>query len=308
MATRTRGANPSSVGMMEGAFFVSRSDLIHWVNGLLQISITKVEECASGAIYCQLLDACSGQVAMKKVNWMARSEHEYIPNYKVLQAAFDRNRIERHIDVDKLIRGKYQDNLEFLQWMKCYWDRGDWDEYDPIQAREGKPLPNWAKGSAVIGAGNRSNVGRPGREKENVRPRVPASQVDDVKKVTGEKRGGYAAGGAAPAPGRNTKPTPSTSGRSDAEFEELEKMNAAQADEVEEVRELMVTLENERDHYFQKLREVEILCSTLQAQMPPDMTPEKIIEDVQGILYREHDGEEGEEGEAAEATADASES
>jgi len=53
---------------------------------------------------------------------MAKVDHEYIPNFKLLQAAFDRLHISRNIDVDKLIRGKYQDNLEFLQWMKCYYD------------------------------------------------------------------------------------------------------------------------------------------------------------------------------------------
>jgi hypothetical protein len=32
---------------------------------------------------------------MNKVNWMARVDHEFVPNYKVLQNAFDRIGIER---------------------------------------------------------------------------------------------------------------------------------------------------------------------------------------------------------------------
>merc|ERR1719476_574814 len=124
MASRGMGRTASTVGMMEGAFFVPRTELLAWVNGVLQTSLTKVEQCASGAVYCQIIDAChSGTISMKKVNWMAKADHEYVPNYKVLQAAFDKNGIQRHIDVDKLIRAKYQDNLEFLQWMKCYWER-----------------------------------------------------------------------------------------------------------------------------------------------------------------------------------------
>ncbi|OLP75393.1 Microtubule-associated protein RP/EB family member 1 [Symbiodinium microadriaticum] len=54
--------------------------------------------------------------------------------------------IERNIPVDQLIRAKYQDNLEFLQWVKCFWERegglGRLD-YDPVAAREGKTLPPW---------------------------------------------------------------------------------------------------------------------------------------------------------------------
>merc|ERR1719230_1329098 len=74
---------------------------------------------------------------------MAKADHEFIPNFKLLQAAFDKNSIRRHIDVDKLIRAKYQDNLEFLQWMKCYWDRegGDFQEYHAVERREGRPVP-----------------------------------------------------------------------------------------------------------------------------------------------------------------------
>ena len=46
-----------SIGMMEGAFFVGRGELIQWVNELLEVNVTKVEQCATGAIYAQILDA-----------------------------------------------------------------------------------------------------------------------------------------------------------------------------------------------------------------------------------------------------------
>jgi len=144
--------------MMEGAFFVSRTELLQWVNGLLQVNLAKVEQCASGAVYCQIVDSIyPGNVAMRKVNWMGKADHEYIPNYKVLQAAFDKIGIQKNIDVDKLIRGKYQDNLEFLQWMKCCWDREASDvecdpgvqaareSYDALHAREGRPVPEWGR-------------------------------------------------------------------------------------------------------------------------------------------------------------------
>ena len=42
---------------------------------------------------------------------------------QVLQQAFSKVGIERHVEVDKLVRGKYQDNLEMLQWIKTYFDR-----------------------------------------------------------------------------------------------------------------------------------------------------------------------------------------
>ena len=75
-----------TIGMMEGAFFVSRGELLSWINNLLSINMTKVEQMASGAAYCQMMDAIfPGTISLSKVNWMAKHPHEFVNNYKVLQ-------------------------------------------------------------------------------------------------------------------------------------------------------------------------------------------------------------------------------
>mmetsp|Transcript_174498 Transcript_174498/g.559394 ORF Transcript_174498/g.559394 Transcript_174498/m.559394 type:complete len:332 (+) Transcript_174498:169-1164(+) len=311
----------ATVGMMEGAFFVGRSELLNWVNGLLQTSITKVEQCASGAVYCQILDACHpASVSMKKVNWMAKADHEFIPNYKALQAAFDKNSIQRHIAVDQLIRAKYQDNLEFLQFMKCYWDHEGDRDYDPGPAREGKTLPPWAKGSGD-GA-----LRAPG-EKENVRPRSSSGVVTKVAAAADAGRrpatvARAAPGAAAAAPaasaaaaGRAAAVRPAsragyTGGAPSsptAEVGALQAKTVAQAEEIEDLRSAMEGIEHERDYYFRKLREVEILCSSLQAQVEEgaDVTPLQVITDVQGILYAENEEEAEPKEEPAEEAEDA---
>jgi len=284
------GRTASSVGMMEGAFFVSRSDLLQWVNSLLQVSIAKVEQCASGAVYCQILDSCHpGSVSMRKVNWMAKSDHEFIPNYKVLQMAFDKNCIERHIDVDKLIRAKYQDNLEFLQFMKCYWERegAGRRDYDPLPAREGRPLPPWARPLGNVGS-------VPTACKENLRPRpVPRVEAEASKRPVASGRS------PAPRPGGAKSPSPRARA-TDAEAPasqprgacgELEARLAVQQEELQELRGTLQGLERERDYYFRKLRDVEILCATQEAQMDPGLTAEKLLKEIQGILYATEDME-----------------
>jgi len=275
---RNIGRTASSIGMMEGAFFVSRTDLIQWVNKTLQVSLTKVEQCASGAIYCQIIDACHpGSVAMRKVNWMAKADHEYIPNYKVLQAAFDKLGIERHIQVEMLVRAKYQDNLEFLQWIKCFAEKEGCvrDDYDPVAAREGKPVPAWAK--PVAGLATLASSGA--FEKENLRPKQAAAKAgyEAEKKPVAKVR---------PAPASRM---PAVDSQTSAGVEALKAKVESQQEGMLELKATLDGLERERDYYFRKLRNVEIMCSTLEANMEPSFTAEKIIADIQGILYAEHD-------------------
>lgn len=43
--------------------------------------------------------------------------------------------------VDRLIKGRFQDNFEFLQWFKKFFDANyDGREYDPFEARSAIPM------------------------------------------------------------------------------------------------------------------------------------------------------------------------
>ncbi|EDO07666.1 microtubule-associated protein RP/EB family [Babesia bovis T2Bo] len=98
-----------------------RSELISWVNTTIGVNIERIEQCSNGAIYIQLIDSVHpGKVQLAKVKFNAELEYELMGNYKVLQSAFIKLGIEKVIDVQKLIKGRYQDNLEFLQWIRGY--------------------------------------------------------------------------------------------------------------------------------------------------------------------------------------------
>lgn len=52
--------------------------------------------CAAGAAYCQFMDMLfPGCILLKKVKFQAKLEHEYIHNFKVLQAAFKRMSVDK---------------------------------------------------------------------------------------------------------------------------------------------------------------------------------------------------------------------
>ena len=64
----------------------------------------------------------SDDVPLSKVEFNTIHEYEYITNFKVLQNAFAAHGIDKVVPVERLTKMKFQDNLEFMQWMKKYWD------------------------------------------------------------------------------------------------------------------------------------------------------------------------------------------
>ena len=63
-----------------------------------------MEQCATGAVYCQVLDAIyPGIVKMSQVNWQAKNDYEYVFNYKIFQTALQKVGITRYIDVRRIL-------------------------------------------------------------------------------------------------------------------------------------------------------------------------------------------------------------
>ena len=94
----------------------SRTELIAWVNELLQLNYTKVEQCGTGGAYCQIIDSIygkleisvevgclqriltsrlSGDLPMTRVKMNAKHEYEFIANFKVLQNSFKAHKVEK---------------------------------------------------------------------------------------------------------------------------------------------------------------------------------------------------------------------
>ncbi|KAG0278526.1 hypothetical protein BGZ95_003795 [Linnemannia exigua] len=115
----------------------SRVELIAWVNELLGLGYTKVEQLGSGAAYAQIMDSIYGDLPMNRIKFATKHEYEYLGNYKVLQNCFTARKIDKIIPIDRLMKCKMQDNLEFLQWAKKFWDQNFPGEYYDAAARRG---------------------------------------------------------------------------------------------------------------------------------------------------------------------------
>jgi len=243
-----------SAGIMSGAFFVSKGDLLKWLNEFFHAGYSKVEECASGAIHCMILDSIyPGKVKLEKVNFNAKFDYEFTSNFKVLQAVFAEQGIKKYVDVDKLVKAKYQDNLEFLQWIKNFWDsKYNGEPYDAA-ARKDAAMKAYAKGRKFPAAG--------GAAPAAAHKATPATGAAAGSKIGAVKPAPKAAPAEskrpAPAAAKPTsaKPAAASSGADEAKVAEL---NA----KLTKLRLTIEGLEKERNFYFGKLREVEIMCQT----------------------------------------------
>ncbi|GLI64970.1 hypothetical protein VaNZ11_008378, partial [Volvox africanus] len=99
-------------------YYAGKTELLDWINHLLELNLTRLEQLTSGAVYCQIIDAFYADiVAIRKVNFYAREEYEILPNYKVLQAAFNALGLTKEPNVAKLSQASPPDLMEFAQWL-----------------------------------------------------------------------------------------------------------------------------------------------------------------------------------------------
>jgi len=245
---------------------LSRHDMLAWVNDCLQTRYAKIEEMCSGAAYCQFMDMLfPGCIALKKVKFNTKLEHEYITNYKVLQASFKKMNVDKVVVVDRLVKGKFQDNFEFLQWFKKFFDANyGGQEYDALEIRGGEEVGSSSK---------------PGRPMGGSAPR-PAMGSGMPKRSPAQRPSGMASRAPAARPSGMSSRTQNGGGISADAQAQIDDLNT----QVMEMKLTIEGLEKERDFYFGKLRDVEVMCQEFEATESP------LTRKVLNILYATEDG------------------
>lgn len=100
---------------------VGRLELLQWINEFTECDYPKLELCCDGIGYCQVLDAIHPNIIpLHKLNFSAKYPDDYAKNLKLLDEAFNKLEIEKAVPIDKLSKGKFQDNMRFLQWLYGY--------------------------------------------------------------------------------------------------------------------------------------------------------------------------------------------
>ncbi|XP_017871047.1 PREDICTED: microtubule-associated protein RP/EB family member 1-like [Drosophila arizonae] len=120
----------------------SRHEMLSWVNTQLKAEFTKIEELCTGAAYCQFMDMLfPNSVALKRIKFRANQEHEFVHNFKLLQASFQKKSVHKEIPIERLIKGRFQDNFEFLQWFRKFFNANNKGKaYNALAARDGMSM------------------------------------------------------------------------------------------------------------------------------------------------------------------------
>lgn len=148
-----------------------------------------------------------------------------------------------------------QDNLEFLQWSKRYWDHyypgGD---YDALARRKGSGAPTASAPAQPVHAPPRTSTGA-----------------------------GAGAGAGTGAVRRGTTPTVTAGPRGKVGGGSS---SSAVAQENALLKETVAGLERERDFYFSKLRDIELLIQTaIDADPKLEEDEDGLVKHCQAILY-----------------------
>ncbi|KAF9895761.1 hypothetical protein BX616_008893, partial [Lobosporangium transversale] len=142
-----------------------------------------------------------------------------------------------------------QDNLEFLQWLKKFWDRNFPNEpYDAVARRGAGNEP---------AAANRSTTAPVRRAVNNGANRSMTGRSDHLSAVGNRSLRG-------PSPDHSV-------------ILGLQK-------ELQEERNTVAALEKERDFYFGKLRDIEVLIQQ-ELERSPDSAESLLLKDIQAVLY-----------------------
>ncbi|XP_055614369.1 microtubule-associated protein RP/EB family member 1-like [Uranotaenia lowii] len=216
---------------------LSRKEMLAWVNRTLLSEFKKVEELCTGAAYCQMLDILfPGCIKLKRIKYYTNLEHEFLLNLKLFQSTLVSMQVDKAVPIDRLVKGRFQDNFEFLQWFKKFFDANyDGKEYDPQAARDHVPMgygaPNVLKpslkgnsaASAPVGAVKKAvTAAKPIRKEHN----SPSKQLGKMKIV-------------------------------DEQQEQLNSLMTEKDDLVVRIQ----TMEMERDYYYQKLTQIEAIVN-----------------------------------------------
>ncbi|XP_017074091.1 microtubule-associated protein RP/EB family member 1 [Drosophila eugracilis] len=229
----------------------SRYEMLSWVNKTLQTNLSKVEEMCTGAAYCQLMDMLFPKsLPVRRIKFISNQEHEYFQNFKLLQASFNKLSVDKVVPIDRLVKGRFQDNLEFLQWFQKFFEANyKGRSYNPIIVRQGLDM--------------------------GICSGLVSSKSQKISKGPRE------------TPEEPSTKSAEEAAKADTEKEAIEKEFLKLSNELKIYCEYTSTMEKEKEFYSTKLRNIKTLCQNSKVS---DNRLSLILGQIIHVIYADQDG------------------
>lgn len=214
-----------------------------------------------------------GSILLKKVKFRTQLEHEYIQNFKLVQGAYKKVGCDKEIPIGRLVKARFQDNFEFLQWFKKFFDSNyDGHAYNALEARGNIPMGSGSPASHL--SSSSQSFGNPARAAAKPMARAPPMVRPSPKPAGSSASPNSAATGGIARPTGAARNGTLNGGK----MQELEAKLSQMTISAE-------SLERERDFYYNKLRDIEIICQSCEEEEKT-----AVIQKINDILYATEDG------------------
>ncbi|XBW38566.1 hypothetical protein QEN19_004154 [Hanseniaspora menglaensis] len=320
-------------------FTISRQQFLNWINDILSLNFTKIEDLGPGSGYLQLLDYINvtmhqnESLPMNQVYWtmdvifednlvnaenkrlkiiknpQLAGKEQMMANYKLLQKWFQELKITKNIPIEKLVMCKFQNNLEFAQWLFKYFaqmikTRGfdDVDTFCEYVKKEGLYDPI---GRRFTGAKNGSRASSVDSRRSSLISKKSNGSLNGSTLNSSAVQKQYPLRSGSNSSATRRSPSlvkrdnsrnfsPSKNQRTSSTLAKTHHNMDFDVQETHQIQELMTKYENiiqainsERQFYFDKLRSLELLILAIQENNRINENPElqQLVTHILKILY-----------------------
>ncbi|TID30392.1 hypothetical protein CANINC_001026 [Pichia inconspicua] len=277
----------------------SKSELLEWINSYFNLNYSKIEACGNGVPYVLIFNALyPNTINIQRLIQNPQTEFQIQNNFKLLQHGFNKVGISREVNVERLMKCRLQDNLEFLQWFGKLWC--EFNKDFTFASLSNRPTSR----HSLVSSTSRS---RSRQSSASSRPSISASGSTQTTSNT-TTTSSVSSSTLKQASRISSHNTPLNSHQTNQRQPQQKQQQQQQQQQQEQILKLkkelsslnstlddMINLKNgleiERDFYFNKLRDIEIICQDIKhSKNAANISVLDLVGDLMEIMYTTEDG------------------
>jgi len=101
-----------------------RLELLEWVNKLCESDYPRIESLSDGVAYAQILDMLHPRtIPLSRIVFLPRSIEDNAKNLRMVADALNKIKAKKPLDISKLSQGKFAEHMDLVQWMYSYFQK-----------------------------------------------------------------------------------------------------------------------------------------------------------------------------------------